>query len=159
MVAAGIMLGAGPVISGDGRQPGQEPKIEGDLKAMQGQWISKDGQGMESVWKFKAEHVSLKTPTRAYEMTHQAQLQGRAREAHRFRRLDGFAQCQGVQGPGDLQVRRRRDAQDLLQRRRFGTAQGVQDRLREIVLFRPEEKEMTHPIPGRASRPGASPVA
>ena len=44
-------------------------KIEGDLKEMQGQWISKDGQGGESVWNFKEEHVSLKTPTRAYEMT------------------------------------------------------------------------------------------
>jgi uncharacterized protein (TIGR03067 family) len=48
---------------------GQELKIEGDLKTMQGQWISKDGQGMESIWTFKAEHVSLKTPTRAYEMS------------------------------------------------------------------------------------------
>ena len=54
---------------GDRRDPGQEPKIEGDLKTMQGEWISKDGQEMESVWKFKAEHVSLKTPTRAYEMS------------------------------------------------------------------------------------------
>jgi uncharacterized protein (TIGR03067 family) len=45
----------------------EEPKIEGDLKRMQGEWVSKDEQG-ESVWKFKGEHVSLKTPTRAYEM-------------------------------------------------------------------------------------------
>ena len=47
---------------------GEVLKIEGDLKTMQGQWISKDGQGAESVWNFKEEHVSLKTPTRAYEM-------------------------------------------------------------------------------------------
>ena len=47
---------------------GQVLKIEGDLRTMQGQWISKDEQG-ESVWNFKEEHVSLKTPTRAYEMT------------------------------------------------------------------------------------------
>jgi uncharacterized protein (TIGR03067 family) len=45
-----------------------QAKIEGDLKAIQGEWASKDDQG-ESVWKFKGEHVSLKTPTRAYEMT------------------------------------------------------------------------------------------
>ncbi len=44
-------------------------KIEGDLKTMQGEWTSKDGQGAESVWNFKEEHVSLKTPSRAYEMT------------------------------------------------------------------------------------------
>jgi uncharacterized protein (TIGR03067 family) len=50
------------------RDSGQELKIEGDLKTMQGQWISKDAQG-ESVWNFKEEHVALKTPTRAYEMT------------------------------------------------------------------------------------------
>src|SRR5271157_232787 len=48
---------------------GQVLKIEGDLKTMQGQWISKDGQAGESVWNFKEEHVSLKTPTRAYEMS------------------------------------------------------------------------------------------
>ncbi len=47
----------------------QALKIDGDLKTMQGEWISRDGQGAESVWKFKGEHVSLKTPTRAYEMT------------------------------------------------------------------------------------------
>ena len=50
------------------QEKGQVLKIEGDLKTMQGQWISKDGQGAESVWNFKEEHVSLKTPTRTYEM-------------------------------------------------------------------------------------------
>ncbi len=53
--------------------PGQDqkpaPEITGDLKTMQGEWVSRDGQGNESVWSFKREHVSLKTPTRGYEMT------------------------------------------------------------------------------------------
>jgi hypothetical protein len=37
------------------QEKGQVLKIEGDLKTMQGQWISKDGQGAESVWNFKEE--------------------------------------------------------------------------------------------------------
>jgi uncharacterized protein (TIGR03067 family) len=70
-IAAAFAMALGTVswgtpAAGDDKQP---PKIEGDLKRMQGQWISKDGQGQESVWVFKGEHVSLKTPTRAYEMT------------------------------------------------------------------------------------------
>ena len=42
--------------------------IAGDLKALQGDWISKDDSG-ESVWTFKGDMLHLKTPTREYEMT------------------------------------------------------------------------------------------
>ena len=50
-----------------------EPKKEraeaaDDLKKMQGEWTSKDDQG-ESTWTFKDDRLSLKTPTRAYEIT------------------------------------------------------------------------------------------
>jgi uncharacterized protein (TIGR03067 family) len=44
-----------------------EPKVEGDLKTMQGEWVSKDDQG-ESTWSFKGNKLSLKTPGRAYEI-------------------------------------------------------------------------------------------
>lgn len=46
----------------------EEPRIEGDLKALQGEWVSKDAQG-ESVWTFKGDRLSIKTPDRAYEIT------------------------------------------------------------------------------------------
>jgi len=45
-----------------------EPKVEGDLKSLQGEWVSKDSQG-ESFWTFKGNHLSIKTPDRAYEIT------------------------------------------------------------------------------------------
>ena len=45
-----------------------EPKIEGDLKALQGDWTSKDDQG-ESTWTFKGDKLHLKTPDREYEIT------------------------------------------------------------------------------------------
>jgi uncharacterized protein (TIGR03067 family) len=44
-----------------------EPKVEGDLKALQGEWVSKDAQG-ESFWTFKGNRLSIKTPDRAYEI-------------------------------------------------------------------------------------------
>jgi uncharacterized protein (TIGR03067 family) len=46
----------------------KETKIEGDLKTIQGDWISKDELG-ESTWTFKGDHLSIKTTDRAYEIT------------------------------------------------------------------------------------------
>lgn len=40
---------------------------KGDLKALQGAWISKDDSG-ESTWTFKGNTLSLKTPGREYEI-------------------------------------------------------------------------------------------
>lgn len=45
-----------------------EPKVEGDLKALQGAWVSKDDQG-ESTWTFKGDKLHLKTPDREYKIT------------------------------------------------------------------------------------------
>ena len=45
-----------------------EPKIEGDLKMLQGDWTSKDDQG-ESTWTFKGDKLHLKTPDREYKIT------------------------------------------------------------------------------------------
>jgi uncharacterized protein (TIGR03067 family) len=42
-------------------------KVEGDLKMMQGAWVSKDDEG-ESTWTFKEDRLSLKTPSRSYEI-------------------------------------------------------------------------------------------
>lgn len=48
----------------------QQPNVEGDLKALQGEWVStgKDG-GQESHWIFEGNKLKLKTPTRNYLMT------------------------------------------------------------------------------------------
>ena len=43
----------------------EEPK--GDLKTLQGEWVSKDDTG-ESTWTFKDDKLTLKTPTRAYDI-------------------------------------------------------------------------------------------
>ncbi|WP_165226843.1 TIGR03067 domain-containing protein [Aquisphaera insulae] len=68
---AGILTFVGLSLIAAADEPKQAPvlKIEGDLKAMQGEWITTDEKtGGESVWKFDGEHVTLKTPTRSYDM-------------------------------------------------------------------------------------------
>jgi uncharacterized protein (TIGR03067 family) len=50
--------------------PAQEPRPEGDLKKLQGDWVSSNKDGtQESHWTFKGNRPSLKTPTRNYRMT------------------------------------------------------------------------------------------
>ena len=53
----------GPMILG-----ADDPKFEGDMKTLQGEWTSKDDQG-ESVWTFKGDKLHLKTPDREYMIT------------------------------------------------------------------------------------------
>ncbi len=79
---------------------GQEVKIEGDLKAMQGEWISKDEQGGESVWKFKADHVSLKTPNRGYEITIKLNPKGEPEKHIDFDVLDDSPNAKGYKAKG-----------------------------------------------------------
>ena len=47
-----------------------DPKIEGDLKTLQGEWVSKDEGGNESTWTFKGDKLHLKAhPEREYKIT------------------------------------------------------------------------------------------
>ena len=46
---------------------GKETKVEGDLKKIQGEWVSKDDMG-ESTWTFKGDRLSIKAPGRNYEI-------------------------------------------------------------------------------------------
>ena len=47
-----------------------DPKIEGDLKLLQGEWISKDEAKNESTWVFKGDKLHLKAhPDREYKIT------------------------------------------------------------------------------------------
>jgi uncharacterized protein (TIGR03067 family) len=74
-------------------------KIEGDLKTIQGEWVSKDDQG-ESVWKFKGDHVSLKTPTRAYEITIKLNAKGEPEKHIDFDVLDDSPNAKGYKAQG-----------------------------------------------------------
>ena len=84
---------------GVGQDKTQAVKIEGDLKTMQGEWISRDGQGAESVWNFQKEHVSLKTPTRAYDMTIKLNEKGMPEKHIDFDVSQDSPNAKGYQGP------------------------------------------------------------
>ncbi len=50
-------------------QPAHEPKVEGDLKAMQGEWVSSGRDATQvSHWSIEGNRLALKTPTRKYKM-------------------------------------------------------------------------------------------
>ncbi len=77
-----------------------EPKpLSGDLKAFQGEWVSKDDSG-ESTWVFKAERLSLKTPTRAYEITITLDPESKPEKAIDLKVLDTSPNAKGYQAPG-----------------------------------------------------------
>ena len=57
-----------PALAFDDPKKPADAAVEGDLKTLQGEWISKDDSG-ESTWTFKGDKLHLKTPTREYEMT------------------------------------------------------------------------------------------
>jgi uncharacterized protein (TIGR03067 family) len=96
----GTALCAGPVVPSLASGKDQETKIEGDLKVMQGEWISKDEQGGESVWNFKGDHVSLKTPTRAYEMTIKLNPKGEPEKHIDFDVLNDSPNAKGYKAQG-----------------------------------------------------------
>ena len=61
-------IGWGVILAG-ALARGDEAKVEGDLKAMQGEWVSKDDQMGESTWVFKGDKLTIKTPSRGYDIT------------------------------------------------------------------------------------------
>jgi uncharacterized protein (TIGR03067 family) len=98
--ALGIALCAGIALAALVQAQDQQVKIEGDLKTMQGEWTSKDEQGGESVWKFKADHVSLKTPNRGYEMTIKLNPKGEPEKHIDFDVLDDSPNAKGYKAQG-----------------------------------------------------------
>ncbi len=63
-ILCGFLIVAAAASGFDDPKP-DEPK--GDLKAIQGAWVSKDETG-ESTWTFKGDKLSLVTPARKYEI-------------------------------------------------------------------------------------------
>jgi uncharacterized protein (TIGR03067 family) len=65
-----LISSAALLLAGVAAFAADEPKIEGDLKALQGEWVSKDDGGNESVWTFKGDQLHLKAhPDREYKIT------------------------------------------------------------------------------------------
>jgi uncharacterized protein (TIGR03067 family) len=78
-----------------------EPKIQGDLKAMQGEWVTKDEKtGEESVWKFDGEHVTLKTPNRSYDMRIKVNSEGKPEKHIDFDVSDKSPNAKGYRAQG-----------------------------------------------------------
>ena len=48
---------------------GDEPKIEGDLKTLQGKWTTPSGGGGNVTYTFKGKTLKIEAPMRTYEMT------------------------------------------------------------------------------------------
>ena len=80
-----------------GDEPAKGAEVKGDLKAMQGTWVSKDDQG-ESTWVFKGDRVSIKTPSRGYEMTARLDPDAKPEKAITFQVLDDSPNAKGAKG-------------------------------------------------------------
>jgi uncharacterized protein (TIGR03067 family) len=92
-------LGLGMVLCLNERSWADKSKIEGDLRTIQGEWVSKDEQG-ESIWSFEGDHVSLKTPTRAYEMTIKLDPNAEPEKHIDFNVLEDSPNAKGHKAPG-----------------------------------------------------------
>jgi uncharacterized protein (TIGR03067 family) len=60
------------VATGAGTNPGlraDEPKVEGDLKKLQGKWTAPAGDGGKVTYTFKGKTLKVEAPSRSYEMT------------------------------------------------------------------------------------------
>lgn len=66
-VCFALWFGKAPV-QGDEPKPVISKDAENDLKKMRGEWVSRDDAG-ESTWKFQGNKLSIKTPSRMYEIT------------------------------------------------------------------------------------------
>lgn len=78
-----------------------EPK--GDLKALQGEWTSKDEQG-ESTWTFQGDRLSIKTPNRAYEITIKLDEAAKPEKTIDFDVLESSPNAKGYKAPGIYKI-------------------------------------------------------
>ncbi len=76
-----------------------EPKIEGDLKALQGEWTSKDDQGAESTWVFKGDKLHLKAPGREYKITIKVDSKAKPEKSMEMEVADDSPNAKGVKSP------------------------------------------------------------
>jgi uncharacterized protein (TIGR03067 family) len=79
----------------------EDPKIEGDLKTLQGDWVSKDDQGNESKWTFKGDKLSLKAhPDREYTITIKLDDKAKPEKTIEFAVSEDSKNAKGFKAPG-----------------------------------------------------------
>ena len=101
VVGLSLALGVGAGSSAEGvDDKGKETKVEGDLKTIQGEWVSKDEQGAESTWIFKDDHLTIKAPGRGYEITITLNPKGEPEKHMDFTVLDDSPNAKGTKAPG-----------------------------------------------------------
>jgi uncharacterized protein (TIGR03067 family) len=79
---------------------GADAKVEGDLKKLQGEWISKDPQGGESIWSFKGDKLSLKVPGREYSIVIKLDEKSKPEKNMDFDVADDSPNAKGFKAPG-----------------------------------------------------------
>jgi uncharacterized protein (TIGR03067 family) len=101
VVGLSLALGVLPGSSARGDDDkGKETKVEGDLKKIQGEWVSKDEQGAESTWMFKDDHLTIKAPGRGYEITITLNSKAEPEKHMDFTVLDNSPNAKGTKAPG-----------------------------------------------------------
>ena len=101
-----MALGFGMVIGLSTGLQAEDPKdleVKGDLKAFQGSWVSKDDMG-ESTWIFKGDKLTLKTPTRSYEMTIKLDPDSKPERAIDFRVLETSPDAKNAKADGIYKI-------------------------------------------------------
>ena len=78
-------------------------EIKGDLKTFQGEWVSKDESG-ETTWSFKGDKLSLKTPSRSYEMTIKLDAEAKPEKAIDFRVLENSPDAKNTKADGIYKI-------------------------------------------------------
>lgn len=98
-IASALALMSAPALSSPSRA--DDPKVEGDLKTLQGDWISKDEQGNESKWTFKKDKLVLKAhPDREYEITIKLDEKAKPEKAMDFAVSDDSKNAKGFKAKG-----------------------------------------------------------
>jgi uncharacterized protein (TIGR03067 family) len=91
-----ILLGLAPLATS---LSADEPELTGDLKAIQGTWISKDETG-EATWEFKGKSLSLNAPGRAYKLTITLDPEAKPLKKIDFVGEDDSPNAKGFKAPG-----------------------------------------------------------
>lgn len=80
--------------------PTRAAEPTGDLKKLQGEWISTDEQGAESTWTFKDDKLSLKAPGREYEIKIKVDGDAKPEKTIDFDVLETSPNAKGFKAPG-----------------------------------------------------------
>jgi uncharacterized protein (TIGR03067 family) len=94
---------AGVALSGTVAADEPKKEITGDLKNLQGEWVSKDDSG-ESTWNFKGDALSIKTPSRAYEIKIKLDAEAKPAKAIDFKVSDDSPNAKGFQALGIYKI-------------------------------------------------------